>query len=248
MNLTFRLVDNRGFEHLVDRDIYVEFTRQRKHLRSSATGYAYFNRLDGQGGTYLHRYVSGAKKGEIVDHINRDVRDNRRKNLHVGTTSENHRNKAVRSKTGFKGVVKHGSGFAAYAKNGKVFNLGVYRTAEVAARVWDAYMLSHYVYVPVLNFKDSTAAYVPAPRQRCNGGRSSASSKYKGIRRLARRYGVQITYDGTHHYLGSYSTEVEAARAYDNFLRPKGVPEWKLNFPKRHPEKGRKAAAARRRK
>jgi hypothetical protein len=43
---------------------------------------------------YLHRLITGAPKGKVVDHINRDPLDNRRANLRIVTQVENERNSA----------------------------------------------------------------------------------------------------------------------------------------------------------
>lgn len=40
----------------------------------------------------LHRFITKAPKGTVVDHINGDGLDNRKSNLHVGTNSDNMRN------------------------------------------------------------------------------------------------------------------------------------------------------------
>lgn len=249
MQLAYYLEDNKGNKHRVDKDIYVEFTEKRIPLSSLNAGYGVFYKGTGKrSGILLHRYVSGAKRGEVVDHINRNVFDSRRRNLRKGSNSDNVRNQAPRGETGYKGVVQHHSGYAVYSKcmqTGRNRNLGSFRTVQVAARVWDAYQLAHFVHVPYLNFEDSTADYVPPPAQRCNGKRKS-EAKYKGVRIFPDHYKGQVTFQGKVSYLGRFATEKEAARAYDSFLRAKGVPEWKLNFPERHPEKGRKAARARR--
>jgi hypothetical protein len=52
----------------------------------------------------LARFVMNAKKGEIVDHINRDPLDNRRKNLRIVTKRQNCLNKKCKNGTGFIGV------------------------------------------------------------------------------------------------------------------------------------------------
>lgn len=41
---------------------------------------------------YMHRILVGAKKGEIVDHINRNTLDNRRSNLRIVDRGTNVRN------------------------------------------------------------------------------------------------------------------------------------------------------------
>jgi hypothetical protein len=54
--------------------------------------------------TILSRYITGAKKGQIVDHKNRDPKDNRRINLRIVTPRQNCLNKRCKSATGFIGV------------------------------------------------------------------------------------------------------------------------------------------------
>lgn len=55
---------------------------------------------------YLHRQIIGAKKGEVVDHINRDGLDNRRKNLRIVTPTQNNYNQKIRvdNTSGYKGI------------------------------------------------------------------------------------------------------------------------------------------------
>ncbi len=56
---------------------------------------------------YMHRLVSGAKSGQIVDHINRDSLDNRKKNLRISSKSFNGANSVKRrtaTSSKYKGV------------------------------------------------------------------------------------------------------------------------------------------------
>jgi hypothetical protein len=54
--------------------------------------------------TVLSRFIMDAKEGQIVDHINRNPRDNRRSNLRIVTHRQNSLNKRCKSATGFIGV------------------------------------------------------------------------------------------------------------------------------------------------
>jgi len=53
---------------------------------------------------HLSRFVMNAKEGQIVDHINRDRLDNRRKNLRIVNKRQNSLNKKCKNGTGFVGV------------------------------------------------------------------------------------------------------------------------------------------------
>jgi len=52
----------------------------------------------------LARIVLDAKKGQIVDHENRDPLDNRRSNLRIVTNRQNMLNRILKNSTGFIGV------------------------------------------------------------------------------------------------------------------------------------------------
>jgi hypothetical protein len=52
----------------------------------------------------LPRLILNAKKGEIIDHINRDPLDNRRCNLRIVTARQSNLNRKLHSNTGFIGV------------------------------------------------------------------------------------------------------------------------------------------------
>ena len=69
----------------------------------SGTGYAVRGVwLDGRTvKTYMHRVITGARKGRVVDHANHDKLDNRRCNLSVGTQADNMINQAQTIREGY---------------------------------------------------------------------------------------------------------------------------------------------------
>lgn len=77
---------------------------------------------------YLHRFIMQAKPGQIVDHINRDKKDNRIDNLRIVTKSENNYNSDKRTKSKFgRGISfdKFGNRFrACISHNNKTLKLG----------------------------------------------------------------------------------------------------------------------------
>ena len=84
---------------------------------------------------YLHRILIGAKKGEIVDHINRNKLDNRIENLRIVTQSQNNLNRKVSNPLGFAGIRKVGNKIRAFIhKNDKQIHLGYFFTVDEAVK------------------------------------------------------------------------------------------------------------------
>jgi hypothetical protein len=89
---------------------------------------------------YLHRFVIGAPKGSIVDHINNNTLDNRKNNLRIVTKSENGQNRKGVSKintSGIRGVGwnKFAGKWSAYcSENGKKKHLGYFEKVEDAEK------------------------------------------------------------------------------------------------------------------
>ena len=90
----------------------------------------------------LHRYVMDCAKGDkkIVDHINKDVTDNRKCNLRIVTHQENMYNKNTRkdNKSGFRGVYyrenKSRKWYADIKVNYKTKHIGTFDTFEEAKK------------------------------------------------------------------------------------------------------------------
>lgn len=105
---------------LEDYDLIKNYKWNVNKRRSSCVQ-ANFNRTT----IKMHRLILGLKKGEIVDHINRDETDNRKENLRVCSYSENNRNTVNKSHntSGHKGIHESKSGYRYEAyiadKNGK---------------------------------------------------------------------------------------------------------------------------------
>ena len=69
-------------------------------------GYAYTNRH-----FLVHKLVCPCKKGQFVDHINRNRLDNRKDNLRLVTPSESNMNRKATSNTGELGISHRKDGF-----------------------------------------------------------------------------------------------------------------------------------------
>jgi len=90
----------------------------------------------------LHRVIMDAPRNMYVDHKNCDPLDNRRCNLRLATPTQNLANQRVRKDNtlGFRGVEFHkqsGKYRARIKSNGRLRQLGLYSTAEEAARAYD---------------------------------------------------------------------------------------------------------------
>lgn len=122
-----------GAEVLIDTD-KVPVLREYSWCVS---GNGYVMSRSGNKATILHRFLTGAKKGEYVDHINGNPLDNRLSNLRVCKKQENEFNQKIRidNTSGYRGVCRGKRGrYRAYiTKDGKQRWLGQYATPEAAA-------------------------------------------------------------------------------------------------------------------
>ena len=88
---------------------------------------------------YMHRLITGAPAGVMVDHIYRDPLDNRKANLRLATNAQNQWNRGCSGSIALKGVIKGRPGrfIARIAVDRKQSYLGSFSSAEAAARAYD---------------------------------------------------------------------------------------------------------------
>jgi hypothetical protein len=123
-----------------------EWLRKGYKWSCDSDGYAVRHYYDENGKRKMekmHRVIYGAKRGELVDHRNRNTLDNQRHNLRSSTYSRNGANRAKQSKPAlstFKGIwfdPKREKWRAALRFNGKTIFIGRYSTEEEAASAYN---------------------------------------------------------------------------------------------------------------
>ena len=152
-----RIPLTQGYYAIVDDADFAALSSERWHASRNYSGNVYARRnayLKGASAAVpimMHRFITGAKPGQIVDHINGNGLDNRRKNLRFVTVDQNRSNQGTRSACGFKGVIlakkKRRDGsyrisdlcwLAQIVYKGRQYKLGQYRDPADAARAYDA--------------------------------------------------------------------------------------------------------------
>jgi hypothetical protein len=109
----------------------------------------------------LHRFVMGARRGDIVDHINGDTLDNRRDNLRFVTPRQSAQNRGPHagSLSSFVGVTLHratGRWQAQICSGGVCRYLGLFNDEREAALAYDAAAHETYGEFARLNFPEGS--------------------------------------------------------------------------------------------
>ena len=124
------IIDN-GYQILIDKEDAEKISKYRWRV-DQATGYIYSDFIGKK--IYLHRFIMNIHtdtSGRVVDHINRNKKDNRKENLRIVTHAENLRNLSIlsNSSTGYRNIYTKGKKICLMSNyDGKVTYFGTYST------------------------------------------------------------------------------------------------------------------------
>lgn len=116
----------------------------------------------------LHRLIMEAPKGVEVDHINRNVLDNRRTNLRLCSRKENSRNRNYTKSNGLPKGVHWRTGSSTYraaiSVDGEFISLGSFRDPITAAVAYDEAAIKYFGEFARLNFSKERDWILPNPQ------------------------------------------------------------------------------------
>src|SRR5574343_1382782 len=169
--------------------------------------------------------------GYEVDHANQNKLDCTRENLRICVRMQNISNKSFPLGKGclYRGVAPHGNRWkATISIENKSKHLGCFVTQEAAAAAYNRAARERFGEFAMLNDVPDDVADAPTPMRFNN---RKGSSKYRGVFKNRDKWVAQISRKGYQKYLGTFATEIEAARAYDAKARELFGDAAPLNFP-----------------
>lgn len=191
--------------------------------------------------TQMSRFVMKAEKGTIVDHINRDRKDNRRNNLRFVTPSQNAQNKTKKDggSSMYNGVSYDKRCNKFHAKmtfNGIYYHLGYFDKEIEAAKYYDTYITQNREKLGLcleLNFPDDIDSYKQLPIIVLK--KRESRSEFRYVLKHKNKFEVSFVYEGKRVYLGLYETAELAAKIADSYIVQNNMDK-KLNFPEEYPK------------
>lgn len=146
---TFKRIKlTKGFYALVDSDDFERLNKFRWCVGKTSFHY-YAMRRDGRKTMFMHRFITNAPNGYLVDHKNKNSLDNRKENLRICTAQQNRRNNSLSklSTSGYKGVSwnKRIGKWSAYIRaNYKKIHLGYFEDKIEAAHAYNNAAKEHF--------------------------------------------------------------------------------------------------------
>ena len=219
----------------VDSDDYEQVAKFK--WQSTANGYAVRTNCKPDGSKspiFLHRVITQAPDGVLVDHINRIKLDCRKSNLRFCDKKQNAHNRDKLDRgtvpvSRHMGVTFHHGKWCAALNFGKTrLHLGIFDSEDAAGRARDSAARHFRGEFASLNFPDE----IPVPYVDSTPRKTSLSSAFRGVcwEKGMNKWSASIRANGKQVRLGHFKSEEEAARAYDNAVLKHGLPLKRLNF------------------
>lgn len=115
----------------IDLDDYEKVCKHHWYIRFYKKNYYAYTHIGNYKYLGLHRLITNAPTGKMVDHINHNTLDNRKCNLKICTNKENQHNR-----NGIEGIKKTNWGYQVQMRvNGKLKCFGTYKTMEEAKQI-----------------------------------------------------------------------------------------------------------------
>lgn len=247
--MVIKLELKEGIYTIIDDDDYEKVSQHRWHVtrHSNTKRYIIQMYLNGERFT-LWSFIYGNTNGLEIDHINRNIFDNRKCNLRTCSRVDNIRNreKLITNTSGYKGVTyhKHSKCWVAQIhKNGKQIVVGRSKNDPIAAAIaYDNAAREIHGKFACLNFP--TQEELPnvfdfdsipitkqiAPKKTLP---TSNTSGYRGVHwnKEVKRWGVALRINGKRKTIGYYNDKIKAALIYDHHAFITFGDDALLNFP-----------------
>lgn len=179
---------------------------------------------------YIHRHILQASSDVIIDHKDGNRLNNTRDNLRFATQAQNLQNARPRKNKAsyYKGVMWSENQWRAKIQIDRIqIELGYFSTQHEAALAYNDAAKKHFGEFAWLNNIIDHPDDVPIQLPK------TQPSRYHGVcwDKRRQKWMAKIKTNGTHHNLGRFTDEIEAAKAYDNAARLYHGERAKLNFP-----------------
>lgn len=184
----------------------------------------------------MHVLLMKPPEDMVVDHINKNRLDNRKKNLRIISDPDNSQNQSKRKNATSKyfGV--------SYAKNIKKFSanityqckkyyIGSFDTEIEAAEAFDIYIIQNNMKFKELNFPDRKEEL----SLKDSKFKKEKTCKYIGVKKYENGYIASIYMNGKMTHLLCSKDPIICAKAYDKSVVNSKLTNRKLNFPEDYP-------------
>lgn len=183
---------------------------------------------------WLHKVVFSRVEPNyagLVDHKNRNKLDCRRENLRASDRSGNSQNSSKRynKQCQYKGVMKTSYGFIAQIKiDARKVHLGTFQSEVEAAIAYNKAAKKYHGEFASLNIVGQEKDPIDVREKR-----RDEKDRFFGVYPSGKKFRARVTVQGEKISLGSYETAIEAANAYDNYLKENGLKggHYRLNLP-----------------